>query len=127
MQITNCDFAIKIRRGDLEIRYLIRPDNTNNPVNAFPHVRAISTLSTVATNNQEALIALHRMDSIILQDQFGADWGAIGYFQPKRSFSKKQHGKMLSLYAEGKAQIFIFFLFDQPSEALEREAYTLQF
>ncbi len=126
-RLLKCNFAMKKRRGDLEIRFLVRLDNGKDPRMTIPQVQAMSTLSTVATNDQAATITVHRIDSVTLYHQYGAEWGTIGYFQPKPSFSTKKHGKMLSLYSEGKAQVFIFFLFNQPTEALEQEAYTLQF
>ncbi|MEM9823942.1 MAG: hypothetical protein AAF985_22850, partial [Bacteroidota bacterium] len=46
---------------------------------------------------------------------------AAVFFQPKASFSRKQHCKMVAIYKEGKANIFVFYLFDDLSVDLNRE------
>ena len=62
-----------------------------------------------------------------LQEEFNADWGAIAFFQPKKEFSTKEHCKMVAIHAEGKGNVYIFYLFDDPQTDLEELFATLRF
>ncbi|MEL6865456.1 MAG: hypothetical protein AAFP19_13605 [Bacteroidota bacterium] len=123
--VQSCQFAMRSRKGGLEIRYLIRPINANHP--PIPHIEYLAMASHLASNEEESHIAVHQLAETEVQEQLHADWGAVSYFRPKSAFSNKRHCKMLSFFAEGKAQVFVFFLFNQPIEALEQQLFSISF
>lgn len=120
------DFTIRSKKEDLEIRYAIYPLTEENALIHSPRVKTMQVISNVATNDQDAVITVHSLSEAIL-DWFGADWGAEVYFRPKLKFSSRKHCKMLSLYSEGKASVFLFFLFDKASKELDSRTFAIQF
>ncbi len=123
-----CNFAIRSRKEDLQIRYLIEPWKDNDPISANPHVAIFRTLSNLATNADEALISAIQPTSADLHKDFNADWGMVYFFQPKKGFSDKPFCRMVALYKEGKGMAYIFYLFDNPAnEALDRRYMALRF
>lgn len=123
-----CNFAIRSRKEDLQIRYLIEPWKDNDPISANPHVAIFRTLSNLATNADEALISAIQPTRADLQKDFNADWGIVYFFQPKEGFSEKPFCRMVALYKEGKGMAYIFYLFDDPAnEALDRRYMALRF
>ena len=123
----NCDLAIKSRKENLEIRYAIQPLRIDNPIHQVPQVAAMQAISNAATNSQETVIAVHNIPQTVLEKQFNAEWGTVAYFTPKAQFSNKKHCKMILLHSEGKANVFIFFLFDKASEELDMQMGNLRF
>ena len=88
--------------------------------------QSISISSTVATNDEDALMALHEMSNQDLK-KYNADWGASFFFQPKKMFSSKKHGKMIALFKEDRGMVIIFYLFNEPSEEVDLQKYCLSF
>ena len=121
------NFAIRSRKEKLEIRYLIEPWQENDPSFQAPHVRCVSKLMNLATNNQEVVMTGLDIDTSQLAEEFNADWGKVFFFQPKPHFSKNQHIKMLALFKEGKGMAYVFFLFDEPSRDLDNRIIALRF
>lgn len=122
-QLRTCDYAVSKRNGDLEIRFIIIPSDSI----FFPHMNAMSLITTLATNEQETVISLLSVGANNLDESYKADWGLQAYFTPKSSFSEKQHCKLLALYKEEKAMAYLLYLFDEPTEELEQQRYILQF
>ena len=109
------DFAIKSKDKKVEIRYAILPAS-EQAENFVPTVNFAAKATSLATNEEEdALMVFHLMDANDLQEQYNADWGASVFFRPKAAFSNKKHCRMLALYAEGKANVFVFYLFNDLS------------
>ena len=123
----NYDLAIKSRKENLEIRYAIQTLRIDNPIHQVPQTTAIQAISNVATNSQETVITVHNIKQTDLENQFNAEWGTVAYFTPKAQFSNKKHCKMILLHSEGKANVYIFFLFDKPSEELEMQMGNVRF
>ena len=121
------DLALWSKKEKLEIRYAIDSFETDTILNQIPHVECMKVISNVATNSDEAAISVHSMSNKELLEEFNADWGAVAYFQPKPEFGEYKHCKMLALFKEGKASAYVFFLFDEASEALDNRFYALQF
>ncbi len=107
----------------MEIRFVLSEvDSTFQP-----HVMATSLLTHLASNEEEYAVSVLSLSEKELQDHYHADWGLEVYFRPKRGFSDKLHCKMLALYAADQGMAYVFFLFDDPDEELERQQYILQF
>ena len=126
--LLTCHLAIKNKKGDMEIRYLIKPDNESTNQWLTPHIAGMSTASHLASNLEESSqIVVHTVRREDLSLQFNADWGATFFFTPKKKFSMKKHCKMLVLYKEGSGLVYIFYLFDKISEELDKLAYPVRF
>lgn len=120
------DFAIRSKKEKLEIRYLVHPIEDNDLAFLPPSANFMRILTHLASNDEEHLIAVHSMSSEALKT-FGTDWGKEAVFTPKGVFSEKKHCKMLMLHKEGRGNIFLFFLFDEASEAIDARYYALKF
>ena len=128
-QFQTYDYAIRSKKEQLEIRYLITPIENNKRAYLPPSVNFMKTLTHLASNNEEHLIAVHSMSKEALEF-FNADWGKEAVFHPKVVFSKRQHCKMLMLHKEGRGTAYLFFLFDESPEAmlaLDTRYYALKF
>lgn len=112
------DYALRSKKEKLEIRYLIMPIAEDDRAYLPPSAHFVKTLTHLASNDEEHLIAVHSMSKDALRE-FNADWGKEAVFHPKPVFSSTQHCKMLMLHKEGKGNAFLFFLFDESSEAME--------
>ena len=124
--ILNCDWAIQQQKGDLEIRAYVQPNySSSGPI--YPQINCASMASTVATNKEDAVIVRHSISSENVAEEYGADWGSFLFFQPKSSFSDKNHCKMLMLHKEGFGSIYIFYLFNEPIHDLDRYKTMFQF
>lgn len=122
-----CDFGIRSRKEKIEIRYLVAPYNEHHYVFRAPHVEGLRMASHLAVNEEDAVITSIGITEDELKENFNADWGKIYFFQPKDSFSEREHCKMLALYAEGKGMVLVFFLFDEPSRELDNRHLALRF
>jgi len=127
-EFQNCDFAIRSPKEDLEIRYFIQPWDDKKPDTTNPHLATFRALTSVATNAEEAFISAIQPAREDLVNDFNADWGMVYFFQPKAGFSDQPFCRMVALCKEGKATVFIFYLFDDPSnEALDTRYLALRF
>lgn len=124
----NCQFAIRSRWEDLQIRYFILPWNEADPSTTNPHLATFRALTSVAVNSDEAVISAIQPEREKLRNDFNADWGIVYFFQPKTGFSELPACRMVSLCKEGKGTVFIFYLFDDPAnEALDTRYIALRF
>lgn len=106
--LVDSDFAITKKKDDLEIRFIIQPEEKVH----YPHISVTSFLSTLATNDQETVISLLPIQDDVLEIDYKADWGIQAFFKPKDSFSDKEHCKLVAIYKEGKSMTYMAFLFD---------------
>jgi len=121
-------YAIKKKKGDLEIRYAIEPWSTkSDAINSVPHVTTINLATTLASNDDDSVISYHILSDTNLKEHYNADWGLVAYFKPKQNFSDKRHCKMLTLFSEGKGKVNIFYLFDEVTEELENQKFSIMF
>lgn len=124
------DFAINSRQEDLEIRYRIMPYNEQNRIFLAPHIESWRLAMHLARNDdaEDARIITHfDVQDTVLKQYFNADWGMTFFFHPKGTFSNRTYCKLLALYSEGKGLAFVLFLFDEPSEELEKRFAALRF
>lgn len=124
----NCQFAIRSGREDLQIRYFVLPWDEADPASVNPHLATFRALTTIASNADDAVISAIRPEPEVLLRDFNADWGMTYFFTPKPGFSDQPACKMLALCKEGRATVFVFFLFDEPGNvALEVRHLALRF
>lgn len=119
--------ALRSKKEKLEIRYLIQPIDTSQQFYFPPNVNFMRTVTHLASNEEENLIAVHSMANKDLVEVFNADWGREVLFTPKKIFSDRSHCRMLMLHKDEIGDVFVFFLFDLPNEALDTRYYALQF
>lgn len=122
-KVLTSNMAIKSKKKDLEIRYAIRHTKKIE----YPHINSFNMASHVASNEEDTNVAVHQIPEKDLKEIYNADWGAIFYFKPKKSFSPKQFCKMLVLYGENKASVYAFYLFDKIDDDLEHQLYQFRF
>lgn len=115
------NFAVYSREEQLEIRFLIEPLRDSQEVS--PHLRAMTLVTHLATNDEGAAIAVHSLPPA----PYHADWSKAFYFQPKPLFSHRKHCKIIALYKEGRGMAFVFYLFDEANEAVDEREMILQF
>lgn len=122
------DHVIFSKQEGIEIRYAIIPFEEKNRATQVPHVDFMRVVTSTATNeDEEAVVSVHAIEDSELKTHFNADWGSMAYYQPKTRFSKYKHCRLLSLYTEGKGMVYVFFLFDEASRALDNRLHSLQF
>jgi hypothetical protein len=124
------DFAMDARQEDLEIRYRILPYDAKNLLFFAPHVESWRLALHLARNDdaeEDRIITYFDIKDEVLKEAFNADWGMTFFFHPKSVFSSHEHCKLLALYSEGKGMAFVLFLFDEPSEELEKRFVALRF
>ena len=127
-EFLSADFIMRSKREKLEIRFNVFPEDPAAPVSDFPHIRGIQMASHLASNDDESVItAISLSDWDLGEERFNADWGKLFYFRPKIGFSTRSHCQMLVLYKAGKGTVFVFYLFDEASEALDNRLFSLAF
>ncbi|MCC6724418.1 MAG: hypothetical protein IT258_07900 [Saprospiraceae bacterium] len=127
-QYLNCHHAIRSHSEDMEIRYYLLPWNEADLASTMPHVSTFITITNLATNADDAIIAALRPDSQSLRRDFNADWGMTYIFTPKPAFSDSPICKMVALCKEGQGTVFVFYLFDDPgNEAIDRREMAVRF
>lgn len=122
------DFAMYSKKEKLEIRYHIIPfSDSTNIENDLPQMHLMRTMTNVASNDEEAVTTVHSISEQQLKEDFNADWGVIAFFPPKASFSNFKNCKLLCLFKENKGIAFVYYLFDEPVEALDYREQILSF
>ncbi len=127
-QYLNCQYAIRSRSENLEIRYYVLPWNEKDYASTMPNFNTFATISNLATNAEDAVISALRPDGQSLQRDFNADWGMTYIFTPKPAFADSPICKMVALCKEGQGTVFVFYLFDDPgNEAIDRREMAVRF
>ncbi len=121
------DWAIRSRKDKMEIYYAFEPYRAEHAAADLPHLKFGRLLMTLATNDDPGIMTVHQLDASDLKEKFGADWGKVAYFQPKKNWAARQHCKMLTLFREGQGTAYVLFLFDDPQDALEKRNQAIYF
>ena len=122
------DYALRSKKGKLEIRYTINVfEDSTAAMNLLPNVQCMRTLTNIASNDEEAVTTIHSIIESDLEEHFNADWGMVAYFNPKQSFGNYKHCKMLALFKEGKGMTYVYFLFDEASIELDNRFHAVRF
>lgn len=121
------DVVLRSRKENLEIRHKIIPYQEQNMMTTMPHVQLARTVASVATNEDDAVIAYHDLNAIDLE-KYGADWGQIVFLKPKEGFADEANCKFICLYKEEQGTIFTFLLFNEPTnEAVDWRSFDIKF
>jgi hypothetical protein len=115
-------YATFSRRDQIEIKIVM--DNT---IQDYPNIQLGRWLAQIASNDAEEVISRVPIDSEVLMHQYGADWGGLYFFKPKFSSTFYSECKLLALFKEGKGMIFIFFLFNEFTDRLQRLEHIISF
>lgn len=127
-ELLAADFIMRSRREKLEIRFNVFPEDPTTAADDFPHIRALQMASHIASNDDDSVItALSLGKEDLGVDRFNADWGKLYYFRPKMGFSTRSHCQMLVLHREGLGTVFVFYLFDEASSAIDNRLLSLAF
>lgn len=108
------DFAIRQKKDKVEIRYLVLPD-TGVIAGGYPHLNFSNRTMTLASNEDDeatSAISVLQLSEKILKEKYHADWGAISFFTPKKSFTDARYCKLVALYREGQGYVYTFFLYN---------------
>ncbi|MGK0363729.1 MAG: hypothetical protein ACI85O_000782 [Saprospiraceae bacterium] len=123
----NYQAAIRSRKEKLEIRYAFQPYIETNPFTTMPHLQVTHSVTSAATNDEDAIIAFHEIEQHDLAN-FDADWGQMVIFRPKPGFSEQPFCKMVTLFKEGKGTTSVFYLFDDAdNSAVDDFYFSLKF
>jgi len=88
----------------------------------MPHLQVGRTITSAATNDEDAVIAFHEIGQYDLE-KFGADWGQMVIFRPKKGFSEQSFCKMVTLFKEGHGSTSVFYLFDDANNSAVDDLY----
>ncbi len=121
-------FAMRSGKEKLEIRYFIMPWDENKPESTLPNVESFRTVTSVASNAQDALISAIQPEPQKILEDFNADWGMIYFFQPKEEFANWPFCRLVVLHKKEKGTAMVFYLFDNPgNSALDTRYLALRF
>ncbi len=108
------DLVLQNDRNDFELRFHIHSASDADLV--VPASVALTRLvATIASNDENALIRIEIPPEDLLKTAFNADRGAIALFSPKKIFSEKQYGALISLYSVGRQSVDIVILYNDPA------------
>ncbi len=121
-------YALYSRREKMEIRYYLQPETPEDALAGMPHVRLARLLMHLASNDDDAHIAVHTIPPDDLTHDFGADWGQVSFFPPKRAFANGyQQCQLVSLYRADTGMAYILFLFNEAPPTLRDRQLAVRF
>lgn len=104
------DLVLQNDRNDFEVRYCIRRTDSGIP----PSVAVSRLAASISSNSEAHDIVVKIPPDEFLREAFNAERGVIVYFIPKKEFSEKPFGALLSLYSEGRHAIDVVLLYQDP-------------
>ncbi len=113
-------FEVEIfdKQDDYEVvAYFIPHANYDGKEN--PVVHSMMKASHFASNEVTSHVAVHALDSLHVQNLYGADWGRVYYFEPKKQLSKWAQCQMVALEKQRKGIFYVLYFFDDISEDVE--------
>lgn len=125
-EVQNYHWALGSTSEQLEIRYLILPDE-GQALMDFPHLEASRLAMQTCSNEEHAAITARDLTEEERIDLYQADWGRLFIFPPKLTFGEYLHCKMVAVFKENRGMMVIFHLFDEPSPEIDNRLYTFRF
>ena len=116
------DLKISSKEKNIELSYLIKPDLGV----LVPHVDLWSTTGTLAINDDHFDLRMVTLNDELLRE-FNADWGAYVDFIPKISETKRNYGRLISIYRENHAMAYTIIYYDEFSPEIEFRMQSLSF
>lgn len=94
---------------DIEVRVRLEEEPPRRPLH--PNVYITNLVSTLATNDQNALIRMTAYQLDYARQTYGADLAIYADFVPKQSFSSAPQGRILCLYRQGEGLVSYVILY----------------
>jgi len=121
-------FAYRLPREDLELRFALYPESSEDPASQNPSLLAFRSVTSAATNDPEYRISLMEMEPEQARLQFNADGALLFFFHPKPDLAPYEHCRLLVLYKAGQGTALVYFFFDDPDNpTLDTRLQTLRF
>jgi len=104
------DLVLEDDQSEIEIKIII----IQNAKLMFPNVKAASTISTMASNQDERdEIRIQVLDSAQSSEGYGADFVSIADYLPKRALTGKEYGRSIAIYKEGLGMVITNIFYNQ--------------
>jgi hypothetical protein len=122
------DLVLQHTDDDLEMRCIIEPTHKSKVKNNYPHLLAMKNALSAASNNEANEMVIQKLSAASLDSLYNADWGLMVDFIPKKTLTNKSYGKLLSLFAEDKSRLFVFFFYNEAEkDQLEHRLALFQY
>lgn len=104
------DLVLEDDHSTIEIKIII----IQNPKLMFPNVKAASTISTMASNQDERdEITIQVLDQKESNKIYGADFVSIADYLPKRTLTGKEYGRSVAIFKEGLGMVITNIFYNQ--------------
>ncbi len=120
-----CPYALYSRKDKLEIRFYLEPDRRNLQ-EVPPQVKIGRMAAHLSSNDENSEIRVYGLSESLL-DTYGADWGKVLYFVPKRSFSIRKYCELIVLYRENRGTAYTVLLYDKENPEVRRREQMIRF
>lgn len=107
-----------------KIQIIVEVEEADSSGISFPNLKNGTRLSHYARNEGDSIISLHALGDDELE-QLNAEWGTQAFFRPKKAFADYQYCQLLSFYDSLKAQVFVYYLFDDTKNPLLERSFSL--
>jgi len=114
------------KAGKVEMRFHLRPESDRDVYYQRPHLRTGVLVMNLASNDEDAVTTVHAFDEEELRT-YGADWGKMYTFRPKRSYSPRATAQLIAIYKRGRGLAYTVLLFDKAPGVLEERQFSLGF
>ncbi len=112
------DVLVLDKKENYSVMTFFVPHSTyNGEENAA--VRSMMKATHFASNAEDSHIAMHSLSAAYIRNDFGADWGAVYYFKPKKVLSLKSECQMVVLERAGRGIFYTLYFFEKISEDIE--------
>ena len=117
------DLSLESDEKDFEMHFSLQPDYRAN----VPHISCLSTVSTLALNDDQVDIQINFFTPEQTKQYFEADWAAYADFVPKPSLTDKAYGRLVTIFLEGRGLIQEVFFFNKHDNEKDRRIYSIAF
>jgi hypothetical protein len=108
------DLVLQNDRNTFEMRIRVRRKNEGSqdwPI----HVEVPRLASSVSTNYPDSQVRVTVPDSAFMATHFNAHGGTFANFTPKRGFSEKPYGSIITLVHRERPAVDVVVLYEDPS------------
>ena len=119
-------FVVYSREEKLEMRYSLLPEGEGNRYAGQPHLRSMTTVMNLGSNEEDAVISVHSFGEEEMA-VFNADWAKMYTFRPKDSYSDKRMAQLVAIYREGRGMAYAVLLFDKAPATLDGRQLAMRF
>ena len=109
-EIRNYDLVLEDDQSQVEIKIIVIKNQTLK----FPNVKAASTISTMASNEDgRDEIKIQVLEARVSDKIYGADFVCVADYLPKRSITAKNNGRSIAIYKEGLGMVITNIFYNQ--------------